>query len=175
MNAGFKSGKLAFGLIFIFLAGVIDIPVWLLPAQASPKTCCGRVICTCKHGKGAHCPYKSMAKSKNSLIHSFTKLFRKSKMPKMCHLPVKKAAAPAKKIQPSQLPAGVLMLTEAPCSPAQPKSLLPRPARDFLTGSFRLDSYLPQTFNTLHAFYDRPLLSARSDIFHPPRTVSFSF
>lgn len=80
--------KCACLLLFLFSAGLVDIPVWIIPGYVNPKTCCGRAICQCTHAKGELCPIKLKREGKQLAGHEAVKVppaeGQKNTMP--CHL-----------------------------------------------------------------------------------------
>ncbi len=117
----------AFFLFVIFSFQLMDIP----PARNTPnsKTCCSRLVCSCTHAKGAHCP-----------IRSAQQRFAESRT--AASAPVQSAV--------KQRPA--VSFTKAPCHRDAPKTVKVKYAQDYdLISSGIPIFYLKNSFMNPHA------------------------
>lgn len=141
-------------LLAIFTFQSFDIP----PIQHvfKPKTCCGRSICLCKHGKGALCPFKHKTET----------------VTKSCHFPAKaegNGGALRSSVQDS------VSWTKAPCHSDAPK---------YAVAGYFKDGVVPESVNPFFfeshnpvspALFNSPVLLRDSGIERPPRLSPFSF
>lgn len=127
-----------FILTFSFLFAMQTIEISAL--RANPKTCCGRVICLCKHGAGKACPIKSGLKK--AAEHE-----DKHAMP--CH----RKSAPAQSVK-KDIPSSGSGFTKAPCASDSPKTLLPNVIKHYLT---------PDILPHRHSFLQTDFSSASKD------------
>ncbi len=165
---------LALVLLMSFSFQTVDVPP---PSAAkNPKTCCARLICLCKHAKGAPCDYKAhkateQAKAKAALSPDgdcpFHKGMKKSAM-------IGATADKAVAVRVKTLKDEDSGFTQAPCHRNTPKSLLPNTVRDYEPSvSFEMSDVqsFQVWFQNDSKFYLSPGLSGPD---HPPR-VLFSF
>jgi len=165
---------LALALLMSFSFQTVDVPP---PSAAkNPKTCCARLICLCKHAKGAPCDYKAHKASEQ------VKAAAERSLDGDCpfHKGMKKGEMKASNSdKASALRADTLKtegagFTQAPCHSNTPKSLLPNTVRDYEPSlSFEMSKAQPFQvwFQNDSKFYLSPGLSGPD---HPPR-VLFSF
>ncbi len=155
---------LALTLLLAFSFQVMDIPL-MRNTQKSP-TCCGRTVCLCKHGKGALCPLKNGHKKKSTQTLSAHK---------HCHLPKAKQLNSAARDESSKMPKGGIWFSKAPCASDTSTSVLPQYAKDYLfVNSSELFSLDEQSH--LHRLPLPVMPTVRvHGIFHPPRSIFFSF
>lgn len=141
--------------IIFFSALFVFQTLEISAVRSNPKTCCGRVICLCKHASAKPCDFKSKPIQKAMPEHAMS-------MP--CH----RKAASVKKVE---IPEGAVSFSKAPCGKDTPKTLLPQYFKDYLSsaraGEMKLSLNESQVIPPLKEF---PLLSFSSSIEHPPRT-----
>jgi hypothetical protein len=163
-----------FFFVVLFTLQIFDIP----PVRNSlnPKTCCGRTICMCKHGKGAACPFRhGMAKGLDSGHQSaVNKTVSKAVPKKSCHLHQTKSSKPSQGVKSSKA-SERFAFTKAPCATDAPKSVLPHHSKDFLFPGSAFHFSLIQEETILSSSFDALLLLREQGIYRPPRTLSFSF
>lgn len=119
----------AFLTTLLFTFGVLEIPPSAL-TRKNPKSCCGRVVCLCKHAPGAPCPVKkNKAEVEKPASHMHCRLKAAGPAPKPvvqaaqpghCHKAPPKFSAPAP---------GAALMTKAPCASDAPKTVLPEYSR----------------------------------------------
>lgn len=110
----------AFFFLFVFAFQVMDIP----PAKNAhnSKTCCGRMICLCKHGKGKACDFHKIKKETAS---------RPETNHGSCHLKAK-----SKPTHPNALVSkenkDTVSFSKAPCGSSSPKSIVRGYSKDYI-------------------------------------------
>lgn len=153
-----------FILVFVVLFSLqlLDVP----PVRQinNPKTCCGRVVCSCKHAKGAFCPIKHKKQLQ-------LKVVTLNEIPKShCHLPVVKSTEylPGKSdVKQSSRPER--LLSKAPCASDTSKTVVPGGLRDFDFVSKYASFSSPSMQFIPHNALAMPILIRSTGIDRPPR------
>lgn len=159
-----RAGAVFFSFLLagLFAFQILDVPP--PAAYKNSKTCCGRVICLCKHAKGAACDFKKKpalpaAETPKPAMHGHCAMKKQTPAPEAVEVPLSQGAA---------------TFTKAPCSSHAPASVLPRTFKDYLF----VFAFSPETTLFLDyepAFYQETLpLTPVKGIEHPPRTFFFS-
>ena len=134
-------------ILVFFLTQTIDAPIFAFNNKAvSSKTCCGRAICSCDHGKSAPCPLSKKTKARNSDAQKGTALKKKIAVPDThghCHLKAK-ADSKSHQVQEAEKKSKPFrfVLKTAPCSKDTPKSLLHQTASDFILPDVSMRAHL---------------------------------
>ena len=158
-------------MIAVFSLTALDVPLPLASAKLNPKTCCGRIVCQCKHAKGAACPIRQAAAQKKS-----SEAVQKKPAPKACHLmkhAVEKTEAEkntVSEIQPRTVQDSRLsFFKKAPCHSEKAAASSAVYAKEYFFSRLLIDFSHPETPFAAAPVREALLFPGLGGIERPPR------